>query len=71
MNSESAPNTKLVYIGIFAAMVAAMAAGAANWLDQGFFQYAALGAVYIFGINAVLLLGYELQERASLALRRG
>ena len=61
----------MVYIGIFAALAALLAGVTANALDQGILRFFALSAVYVFGINAVLLLGYEAQERASLVLKRG
>ncbi len=64
MNTEPDPNT-LIYIGIFAALTALGGASVAHVLDDGVLRLAALAVTYIFGVNAVVLLGYELQQRTA------
>ena len=69
MNEETAQNS-LIYIGLFAAVIALLGATTTQWLDEGWLRVIAMAVTYIFGINAILLLGYEAQERASDLMRR-
>ena len=69
MDSETDPNA-LIHIGLFAGAAALLAAGLAHQVDGGVVHFIALACAYVFGVNAVLLLGYELQERTMGMFRR-
>ena len=69
MESEDKSNA-LFRIGLFAGSVALLAAGVAHHFDEGIVYFLAMASAYVFGVNAILLLGYELQERTSGLLRR-
>ena len=69
MDSEIDPNA-LIHIGLCTGAAALLAAGLAHQVDTGIVHFLAMAGVYVFGVNSVLLLGYELQERAAGHLKR-
>ena len=69
MDNEKRSNA-LFHIGLFAGAVALLATVVAHHFDDGMIHFMAMAGVYVFGVNAVLLLGYELQEWTSSLLRR-
>ena len=68
--NEDSHSYVLVQIGLFSAMVAILVGMATYQLDSGLLKVLSIGITYVFGINAILLLGYEIQERASGLLGR-
>ena len=62
MDSDTDPNA-LIRIGLCTGAAALIAAALAHEFDEGLFHVLAMAAVYVFGVNSILLLGYELQER--------
>ena len=69
MDSETRSNA-LIRIGLFTGAAALAAAGIAQQFDHGVVHFLAIAGAYVFGVNAVLLLGYEFQERTHGLLRR-
>ena len=69
MESDSDPNA-LIRIGMATGAAALLAAAAALATEDGLWHFLAVAGMYVFGVNSILLLGYELQERATDLLRR-